>query len=580
MPELTHDEKEQRILDGVITIPSKHLANHILKGDVLKSKVYSRLTELAREDKITEIENLLAELDDQEWANAEAQGKLRPDSPEPYIGYMGKYPEGRHAHDCQARLADFDERLWQSVQRDLSEDLLNHYKACFPQGAHIAECASMLGDLPWLKTKRLNTITGYEGYMASNPGRHDAEAKKAIADLNDDNDWFNAESANTSYAYQQYLEKHPTGKYSQKAQNALDSNAGRDRIIENIKKDKNYYDPDKLNKFVGDKRIAWTDIEGKDLFTHEERVAIEKFVDPKKLPEQTPPERLIEGVTQIYFWGTPHSGKTCAMGAVLSAAKKFGRLTEFPNEKNGSGQRYMHQLSNIFVSDDICVFPHGTSPLSIQQMLIGLRDKDKKVHKMNLIDLAGELFKSLFYKLNDPATYNNFAQNKQDALERTISYLGDKNSKYGNQDTGDDKIHFFIVAYGEEKNTWEDEDLFMSDFLNTTIAYLNERKVIQTNTVGVYVLVTKSDLMPCDVGERKEFAEKYVMEKMPDFYNNIVEICKHAGVKDFEIIPFSIGSVFAQNLGHFESENTKAIINKLILKTHPERGGFINWLKS
>ena len=58
------------------------------------------------------------------------------------------------------------------------------------------------------------------------------------------------------------------------------------------------------------------------------------------------------------------------------------------------------------------------------------------------------------------------------------------------------------------------------------------------------------------------------------------KICDNAGVQDFEIIPFSIGSVFAKKLGRFNADNTDEILNKLILKTPSEKGCFFRWLKS
>lgn len=576
MSSLTSEEKRERILKSAASIPSKDLANHIIKGEVAKEDVDARLKELALEAKILEIESFLDAYDEREWENSQ-----NAKTPQAYSNYLKLFPNGRHSSDCQFRIEELDERMWQSIQSNLCESTLIQYKSTFSEGKYLTDCDVLLRDLPWLEAKRLNTIEGYEDYKASHPGEHVLDVRCAIEDLLEENDWFVAEAANNSGAYQQYLQKHPTGKHAQLAQNALNSNAGRDKIVADIRADRNAYDPKTIQTMVGNKIIKWSDIVGEGLYDEEERIEIEKYESPKRLDTETPPERLVDGITEVYFWGTPESGKTCAMGAILSAAKKYAILKEYSTTKGtGSGTKYMKQLSNIFVSDGICKFPTGTPTTSIQQMVIGLRDAEKKIHKMNIIDLAGELFKSLFYKLNDPRTYGTFAADKQDALERTLSYLGDKESAYGDKDTGNNKIHFFIVAYGEERKTWEDNDIYMSDFLNTTIAYLNEKKVIEKNTVGVYVLVTKCDLMPCATEKRREFADKYVKEKMPDFYQNIIEICDNAGVQDFEIIPFSIGSVFAKKLGRFNADNTDEVLNKLIFKTHAEKSRLFKWLKS
>ena len=110
--------------------------------------------------------------------------------------------------------------------------------------------------------------------------------------------------------------------------------------------------------------------------------------------------------------------------------------------------------------------------------------------------------------------------------------------------------------------------------------YLDDNKVLRRGTNGVYILVTKSDNMPCPPEQRAEFAEQYVKENMISFYESVKSICKDAGVKDFEILPFSVGDVFAQKLCKFKSDNTDNVLNKLISKTPTIKKGFVKWLKS
>ena len=563
MSSLTNEEKREKILKGVASIPSKSIVNHIIEGIVTKEQVVTRLKELAKDEKILEIESLLLAYDDGEWEKA-----LKENAPRAYSNYLRLFPNGRHSFDCRIKVDELEELMWGTIQNDLCEATLNQYKMAFPQGKYLSECFALLGDLPWLEAKRLNTITGYNDYMAQYPGMHDGEARQAILNIEDDKDWKNTVAAGNSEAYQTYLRKHPTGKYAQHAQNALNASAGHDRILKNLRASRNAYTPLELQKEVGNLVITWNDLS--DIFSEDELDAIKSYRLPTNLPYGDPPQQLEEGPTEVYFWGTPSSGKTCALGAILSAANRYGIFTG--QNTPGNGGRYRNLLSNIFDPRGICVFPEGTPDTSIQQMIFTLRDNKEKEHLITFVDLAGELFRSMYYKINDIQYYEeNFDSAQKQALDCTLSYLKDFTNK---------KIHFFIVAYGEERQRWRGEDIFMVDFLQTTMKYLDDNKVLQKGTNGVYILVTKCDNMPCPPEQRAAFAEKYVKENMISFYESVKNICKEAGVRDFEIIPFSVGNVFAQKLCKFKSDNTDNVLNKLISKTPVIKKGLVKWLKS
>jgi len=563
MSSLTIQQRKERILKSAASIPSKNLVNHIIDGDITIEEIEAKLKELLLDEKIIEIKTLLVANDDSEWAKAQ-----NSNTPQAYSNYIMLFPSGRHFSDCQAKIDELDEQMWQSIQDDLCEITLNRYKDAFPQGKHLAECDILLGDLPWLEAKRQHTITGYNNYTALYPGLHDIEAKQAIMDIIDEKDWENTLAAGNSEAYQTYLQNHPTGKHAQQAQNALNASAGHDKILNDLRASRNAFTPLELQKEVGNLVITWNDL--KEIFGDDEIEAIKAYRLPTNLPYGDPPQKLEEGPTEVYFWGTPSSGKTCALGAILSAANKYGIFTGYKTP--GKGGRYRDLLSNIFDSRGICVFPEGTPDTSIQQMIFTIRDSKRGEHLITFVDLAGELFRSMYYKINDEQYFEeNFDSAQKQALDCTLTYLNDLTNK---------KIHFFIVAYGEERQRWRGEDIFMVDFLKTTMKYLDDNKVLRKGTNGVYILVTKSDNMPCPPEERAAFAEKYVKENMISFYESVKSICEDAGVRDFEIIPFSVGDVFVQKLCKFKSDNTDNVLNKLISKTPTIKKGFIKWLKS
>ena len=78
-------------------------------------------------------------------------------------------------------------------------------------------------------------------------------------------------------------------------------------------------------------------------------------------------------------------------------------------------------------------------------------------------------------------------------LQKTLEYLQDSTNK---------KIHFFIVAYGEENKKWDDDDLTMQNYLESTMQYLDENEILRKGTNGVYIINSIRDLLPlCFVDE-------------------------------------------------------------------------------
>ncbi len=551
------DVKKQRILTSVSTIPSKSLVNYITTGAVTKSEVVDKLKAINKESKVAELESLIFAYDKSEWDKAQATNTA-----EAYATYLSAYPDGIYATNCRQMLAQMESMTWADVESAMTEDSLRQYKRLFPGGVHLDECNALLSDLPWLEAKKTNMISSYERYMQAYPGRHDEEARAAINDLNDDWDWDNAKRTNSTDSYNAYLEMHPSGQHIYEALTALNASEGRDKILDELSDNRNAYTPLELQSFVGNHVISWENLKDRGIYDDEEIDAIKRYVDATPLPDGIAPESIGKDTTEVYFWGTPSSGKTCALGAILSAAKKYGILSK----EACSGRNYMDLLCNIFDSRYMCTFPQGTPDYSIQEMRINLRDNKNKDHSLTLIDLAGEVFRAMYRKqLGIPED----SYTREKALEVTLSYLSNDSNR---------KIHFFIIAYGEEDKKWD--GLYMTDYLESTMEYLKAQNAIKRNTNAVYVLVTKSDMMPCRPEERQQFATDYVRTKMTSFYNNIRLICSNAGVNDFEVLPFSVGDVFAQKLCKFDSDYTDIILNKLILKSQKKKTGLFGWLES
>ena len=496
------------------------------------------------------IEGCLNEDEDKLWQEA-----TLIDSIESYNDYLHRSQLLRHAPEARDKLAGMDDTRWQDIQSALSEETLKAYLNIFPDGRHADECRDLLADLPWLAVKRRNTIDAYNNYMTEFPGRHDAEATAAINDIRDDIEWENARRTARPQAYRNYLSLFPAGRHAAEAMERIASGAVAEQYLDALREDPNAYpavDPDPSNRdtiqaTVGNGIVSWGDIE--EIFGHEKTEMIKKVTAPKSLPDSTPPIELQSGSTEVYFWGTPGSGKTCALGTIISTANRNGSLEML----NCAGMHYMNLLSNIFIGNgSICTLPDSTSIGNIQEMILNLRDEKSRKHRLTLIDLAGELFRMVYKKRN-----NMFmTDDDKRVLARAMSYLRDNRNK---------KIHFFIVEYGAHDKMWE--GLSMGNYLNQMMQYLKDENVFTRSTVGVYVLVTKCDRIKCDRADRPRLANEYVKRELASFWNTLEQTCDESGIADLRTLSFSVGDVFAQNLCVFDGEDTVKVTNKLLTKT-------------
>ena len=524
--------------NGGNSIPNENLLNYInsevVSFDELKNAGLS-------DEKAEYITQALESEETNLWNEATSSNTL-----DAYMDYIDRSKLGRHIGVAQAKIDEFDDAKWSEAQSQLSSDTLNDYIGSFPNGKHVDECNGLLCDLPWLNTKRKNTIEAYNQYMQQYPGKHDAEAQMAILSIQDDNTWNDACAANSSSAYRLYLSYFPEGKHKDEALMRVNSGAAGEQFLNALQYDQNAFTAYEIQEKVGNGVVTWDDIQ--NVMGGEKTYAIQNFQMPALLPNAIAPDSLQGNTTEVYFWGTPGSGKTCALGTILSSATRAGIIEPL----QCSGLHYMNLLSNIFIGNDCCTLPDSTNVTNIQEMVMKLTDEKRHQHKLTLIDLAGELFRSVYLHNN----HIQLEESRCQVLEKAMSYL--KNKK-------NNKIHFFVVEYGAHEKKWD--GLNMSNYLSCMIQYLKNEKVFTKSTVGVYVLVTKCDKMDCAKEDRPRLAHEYVKQEFAAFWNTLEMTCKKAAIKDLKTLAFSIGDVFAQQLCVYDGEDTNKVIDKLLTKT-------------
>jgi len=279
----------------------------------------------------------------------------------------------------------------------------------------------------------------------------------------------------------------------------------------------------------------------------------DKPVDPAQGTDYQQIESIAPGSTEVYFWGMPGSGKSCALGAVLSIANNGGdKMMQHPCQ----GGDYMTRLSNVFRHDgDYTFLPAGTDIKNTYEMRFSII-RDQKEHPLSLIDFSGELFRCL-YKQHTNIVLND---DEKPALVTLTNLLKEHASE-------NRKIHFFVVEYGAE-NQKMDDGLLQGDYLQRAAEHLNHIGVFDQYTDAVYIVLTKAD----KAGEfdSREDEDKHYLNYMSKNYSGFYRALKHMCEKHsinggkLEFIPFSIGEVCFQRFCCFDSASAREILDYIV----------------
>lgn len=278
-----------------------------------------------------------------------------------------------------------------------------------------------------------------------------------------------------------------------------------------------------------------------------------------------PLQTIAEPCTEVYFWGIPFSGKTCALGAILSAAKNGLAARSMIPDNSFQGFGYMNRLSTIFSPGRICRLPGGTPVTSTYEMRFDLEDQEHKIHHVACIDLAGELFTCMFMK----DAGEQMRDDQKQALETLHNILLENRSN-------NRKIHFFVIEYGAEKRIYN--GLPQAEYLNSAAAHLNSIGLFDSNTDAIYVLISKVDNASYE-GSLEEHLLKYMTKNYLGFYNNLLLICKEHGINKgrVKIVPFSIGNVCFKDYCQFDATSATKMVDLLVRYSCFEKQGF--WQK-
>lgn len=299
--------------------------------------------------------------------------------------------------------------------------------------------------------------------------------------------------------------------------------------------------------------------------------------------------------TEVYFWGIPASGKTCAIGALLSMAFKtdLDRLQQF-KEGACQGRQYMSRLTEMFPYDpregvpaNVMPLPSGTPVKYTYEMFFELTDKKRNVYPITFIDMAGELVRCM-YKKNKG---EQLSTEEEAALQTVTNVLKDNR-------TANQKLHFFVLEYGGEHRRYEGVSqtrylLSAIDYLSNIDAGGGQRfNVFESKTDAIYLLVTQVD----KAGQDDDCLASHVRSYMngPQSYNSIANqlqnICQtyHINGGRLAVLLFSLGEVCFKDYCRFNPRFTRNALQTLLshmysyseLQKKPWFKKFYQWMTS
>ena len=382
----------------------------------------------------------------------------------------------------------------------------------------------------------------------------------------DDTDFQTACEMNTVDAFFNYLKQYPTGRNRGKAETKigtiLQMEIDKEKILKDIQHNPNKYTYIDIQNYIKKGQFIWEDLSGR--FPPE---IIERLKDyhPSYINTMgNTPDKIEEGYTEVYFWGIPSSGKTCALAAILSTAGDKGMI----QQEAGTGYGYMTDLMNIFHTP-IGMLPESGTRFDETQYLPFILNKkksrEKGARKIALIELSGEIFEC-FDNVNASRAF------KTPDHQRTFNVI----SKY--LKSPNRKIHFFFIDYSDDGSLIKGRS--QHNYLNAASLYFKNNKIFDKSTDAIYIVTTKSDYMPSGCNRTNE-AKDFLNKNFLQFINGLKNICKKYSINGGELLvePFSLGNVYFQRICRKDEASSMQILNILLDRVPLTKEGWWNRIK-
>ena len=144
------------------------------------------------------------------------------------------------------------------------------------------------------------------------------------------------------------------------------------------------------------------------------------------------------------------------------------------------------------------------------------------------------------------------------------------------------KVHFFFIDFGKE-NDIDADGYTQGDYLAAASTFFKNNDVFSSSTIAIYVVITKSDLMPNarSYEEKVEYSKQHLKtNNFSAFINALKARCEQHSINagKLTVEPFSLGKVYFQQICDFDRTSATKIIDILIDRISPSKKSILEVL--
>lgn len=486
------------------------------------------------------------------------------------------------AHFEEAKL--MLERLeWDALQISKDSVVLNDYihkcmTGFYPAG-HINEAKALLDEISngaiteeWNEiaalhdtdNDKLRLLNAFIQKYAMNPTEtavaYMDKANKLMARMRDAEcarkDWIDAKNENTILGYVRFISQHPYSEYREEADILIQNMKG--NLLTDMKRYPFKYNREMMSEYITSNALTKEDlVDNSHTLTDRAYSHIKKYpylkAEQRELPIASNPSPVSQqGNTDIYFFGVPGSGKTCVLAGLMALSGQLG--FRFDPKGPGGGGLYASEIQNYARTS---MLPPKTQDLFIQVIDAQITDEAGHLHKLSMIEMAGERT-AQFAAMDNPTSLSDLGPGAE-------ALLSNDNRK----------VLFFVIDPTNDKDVKVGDKSFwvkQSNVLNCVSSLLSKNKDLMKKVVAIHIILTKSDTLGEYVDQNAieqvlcEQGYRAVLEDLKEICQNN-DINKQTGF-NVGLYPFCIGRFMAGDVYTFDKTDSLNVL-RVIQKNTP-----------